>query len=98
MSGLGRVNGVCQICPSGFALSLNGNCTQCGSNQQIVDGKCICFNGFINNELGFCIPCSSKSGAFLINGQCATCPGQLIYNGQKCACPLGKTRIRSKCQ
>ncbi len=48
-SGLGRVNGVCQICPTGTNPGTDGKCGACGVNQQLVDGQCICSQGFIPN-------------------------------------------------
>ena len=97
-SGLGRLNGVCQICPSNFALSADGNCIICGANQKLVSGKCVCVDGFIPNERGLCVSCTSRPGAFLVNGKCATCPGELTYDGTKCSCPVGSTRVGTKCK
>lgn len=97
VTGLGRVNGVCQICPSKQSPNLEGNCAECGTNQVLYDGKCICAAGFIPNQLGICTGCTLVQGAFLVNGQCAKCPGSLTYNGQRCVCPAGTTRVGSKC-
>ena len=98
LTGLGKVNGVCQICPTGTTPNASGICGPCGVNQRLVDGLCICSTGFIPNQLKVCTKCSEVTGAFLVSGACATCPGDLVYNGQRCACPNGFTKIGSKCR
>jgi len=97
-SGLGRVNGECQICPTGTIPSTDGACGACGVNQQLIDGQCICNTGYIPNSLKICTKCSEVSGAFLVSGACAVCPGDLTYNGQKCVCQSGFTKVGIKCK
>lgn len=100
MAGLGRVNSVCQICPVGTTSINDGSCGKCSTNQRLVDGKCICSIGSIPNAQGVCTKCSEVKGAFLVGGNCATCPGDLSYNSQtnKCSCPSGFTKIGTKCR
>ena len=97
VTGLGRVNGVCQVCPAGSSVNANGTCAACGLNQISSNGNCICAPGYIPNQLNVCTQCASVAGSFLVNGQCATCPGDLVYNGQTCGCLPGSTKIGSKC-
>lgn len=98
VTGLGRINGTCQICPSGSSLSADGTCNTCGANQVLVNGKCSCAQGFALNSGQVCTACASIPGAFLLNGICSTCPGNLIYDGSSsCICPVGQTAIGVTC-
>ena len=91
-SGLGRVNGVCTVCPDGSTASADGSaCNVCGVNQQLSGGKCICITGYALNSDGICTLCSNLPNGFLINGLCSVCPNTMVYNGnQGCSCPPGK--------
>ena len=99
MPGLGRINGVCTICPAGSSASGDGSaCAACGDNQQLVGGQCVCNNGYALNSAKVCIICSSLPNGFLINGACSVCPSNLIYDGnQGCICPSGKVLQGSTC-
>lgn len=80
--GLGRVNGACQICPSGSTPSEDGSsCSSCQANEILVNGECTCKQGFAYNEGNVCVICSSLPNGFIQNGLCAVCPGNLVYNG-----------------
>ena len=98
LEGLGRVNGACQICPPGSTPTDDGNaCSTCKPNQVLINGNCVCQQGYAFNSAQVCAPCSSIPSGFLINGICAVCPGSMVYNGNACACPAGKVRQGSLC-
>lgn len=59
MSGLGKVNGACQICPSGSKPTADGNaCSSCQASEELVNGKCICSQGYAYNSARVCTACS----------------------------------------
>lgn len=98
LQGLGRINGACTVCPGGTALSPDGSCSNCGKNEQLVGGKCMCKDGFAYNSAKVCSLCSDLPNGFLINGICSVCPNNLIYNGNNgCACPQGRILQGSIC-
>lgn len=98
LQGLGRVNGTCQLCPSGSTPASDGSsCSICGVNQALVGGICACQQGYAFNSAGVCIACASLQNGFLVNGICAVCPGSMIYNGNSCVCPVGKIAQGSSC-
>ena len=96
--GLGRINGACQLCPAGSTPSSDGSsCSACKENQILVNGQCVCQQGFAFNSAQVCSACSTLPNGFLINRICAVCPGNMIYNGNSCACPQGKIAQGSLC-
>lgn len=99
LSGLGRVNGVCTVCPAGSRPAADGSsCSICGNNEQLVGGVCVCQAGFALNSGRVCTACASLPNGFMINGVCSVCPNNLIYNGnQGCSCPSGKVLQGSTC-
>ena len=99
LQGLGRVNGVCTVCPIGTQPTADGSsCSICGANQQLANGVCVCQPGFALNSAQVCTACSSLTNGFLINGFCSTCPKSLIYDGVSgCKCPSGKILQGSLC-
>ena len=98
VDGLARVNGACQICPSGSTPTADGSaCSTCKANEILVNGQCQCNQGYAYNNAKVCTLCSSLSNGFLINGICAVCPGSMVYNGNSCGCPAGKTAQGSLC-
>ena len=86
-------------CPPGTYL-VNGICSTCPLNAENTPSGCQCKRGFIKNNGGSCVICSSLSNAFLINGFCAQCPhSQMTYNPtlKVCECPLGWNIKGGKC-
>lgn len=97
LSGLGRINGVCTVCPSGTQVA-GEVCSSCAENEQLANGKCICKSGYAYNSGKVCTICSSIPNSFLINGICSVCPSGLVYNGNYgCDCPAGKVKQGSSC-
>ena len=99
LSGLGRVNGICTVCPAGSRASSDGSsCSICGENEQLVGGICVCKAGYALNSAKVCTICSNLPNGFIINGICSVCPSSLIFNGnQGCSCPGGKILQGTTC-
>ena len=74
MKGLGRINGVCTVCPANTHL-VNGTCSFCQANAVLNTKGCECKPGFImNSKNNACVPCNSLNNTFLMNGYCVRCP------------------------
>ena len=99
VGGLGRVSGACQVCPSGSRPSKDGeSCNFCKVNERLLNGVCVCENGYATNSAGVCTVCSSLSNAFIINGVCAKCPGGKVFDGRSsCVCPAGRVEQGGIC-
>lgn len=97
LAGLGRINGVCTVCPTGTQV-VGDSCSSCSQNEQLVNGKCICKTGYAYNTGKVCTFCSDLPNGFLINGVCSVCPSGLVYTGNYiCSCPAGKIKSGSSC-
>jgi hypothetical protein len=98
LQGLAKVNGACQICPAGSTPLPDGSaCSACKVNEVLVNGNCVCQQGYAYNSGNVCTSCTSLPNGFLVNGVCAVCPGSTVYNGNTCACPQGKVSQGSLC-
>jgi proprotein convertase subtilisin/kexin type 5 len=99
IKGLGRINGACQVCPAGSTPAADGSgCSNCKANEVLVNGQCLCQQGYAFNSGRVCTICSNIPNGFLVNGICSVCPGNTIYDGvSKCRCPAGKTAQGSRC-
>ena len=99
IGGLGKVNGACQICPTGSRPTANGDgCNFCKVNEQLLNGVCVCEAGYATNSAGVCTVCSSLDNAFIINGVCAKCPGGKVFDGRSaCVCPAGRVEQAGMC-
>jgi hypothetical protein len=99
IKGLGRINGACQVCPAGSTPTADGSgCSNCKANEVLVNGQCLCQQGYAFNAARVCTLCSSIPNGFLVNGICSVCPGNTVYDGaSKCRCPAGKTAQGSRC-
>ena len=95
LKGLGKVNGVCQICPAGSRPTADGSaCNHCRANEELRNGQCVCVAGYAYNSAGVCSVCSSLENGFMINGVCSKCPGNKVFDGSsKCICPAGKVEV-----
>ena len=92
LQGLGKVNGVCTVCPTGTMVTSDGSsCSQCTSNEVLSGGKCICKEGYGFNSASVCTLCSDLPNGFILNGICSVCPNNLVYNNNGgCSCTGGK--------
>jgi len=92
IQGLGRVSGICTVCPSGSTPTADGSsCNMCGTNEELVGGKCVCKSGYAYNSAQICTACSQLSNGFIINGYCSVCPkNMIVIGGNTCGCPQGK--------
>ena len=80
-SGLGRINGVCQVCPGGSSPNPDTEeCSGCSANARLENGQCICLPGYGINIKGECIRCESVN-LFLISGICGSCPSGRNWDG-----------------
>ena len=98
-NGLGKVNGVCIVCPANTHL-VNGTCSHCPVNAIMTPRGCECKKGFILNSNKLCVSCNSLPYTFLINGYCGQCPSkEQVYNNVKriCECPAGKKKQGGRC-
>lgn len=69
-------------CPQG-TYEINGQCTQCGINEQYIGGRCDCINGY-NRINGQCIQCGPLEQYY--NGRCDCINGYNRINGQCVQC------------
>lgn len=68
IEGLARVNGVCQICPQGSIPAEDGSsCSVCKVNEVLINGDCVCQQGYAYNSANVCTQCSSLPNGFLTN-------------------------------
>lgn len=97
--GLGRVNGVCQLCNNGYIEPTTEQCvTGCKINEELKGQKCVCKTGFGIDRSGQCSDCSKSAGSFFKEGYCVFCPnGQVVVNNDRCECPAGKTLTNGFC-
>lgn len=97
VKGLGRISGVCQVCPAGSTLTPDGLCSNCGANEQLLSGRCVCQAGYAPNANRVCTACSLLGG-FVMGGICSVCPNNLVWDGSGgCRCPAGKSLQNSRC-
>lgn len=99
IQGLGKVNGVCIVCPAGSLPTADGSaCSACKSNEVLSNGVCVCLPGFAYNSAKICTACAYLPNGFIINGICSICPNNLIFDGvSSCKCPPGKSIQGSQC-
>jgi hypothetical protein len=98
-SGLGRVAGVCTLCPSGTYL-VGELCSNCPANAVFFGQACICNSGYILDPSSQrCISCTSLTNSYWVDNRCIQCPGQQVYNQQTriCQCPSGLAVQGSRC-
>lgn len=95
--GLGRVNGVCQLCTNGY-IDASQNCiTGCPPNQVQEGNKCVCAAGLGIAGSGNCVNCAATPGSFLLDGYCAFCPNGQTYTSGACSCPAGQVLRAGVC-
>ena len=99
IKGLGRISGVCTVCPPGTQAAVDGSsCSNCGPNEMLNNGLCICKQGFAHNSAKVCTACHELTNGFLINGFCSVCPKTMVViGGRSCGCPSGKVLKGSMC-
>ena len=97
--GLGRINGVCTVCPSGTQATADGSsCSNCGQNEDLSNGRCVCKPGYAINSGRVCTPCNLLENSFILNGLCSVCPkSMIVVGGNTCGCPQGKILQGSLC-
>ena len=96
VGGLGIGENGCEIC----LLGVDGNTGRCRKGckvNEILSGKeCICKVGY-GWSGDMCTDCE-KSGGFLLDGYCASCPTSYMHDGQGCTCPDGTIEVANTCQ
>lgn len=99
IKGLGRISGRCTVCPTGTQPTADGSsCSNCGLNEELSSGQCICKTGFARNSAQVCTACNELPNGFLINGLCSICPkSTIVIDGRRCGCPQGKILQGSTC-
>ena len=99
IKGLGRISGKCTVCPPGTQATIDGSsCSNCGANEVLQSGKCVCKTGYAHNSAQVCTSCSEIPNGFLIKGFCSVCPkGTVVIGGNSCGCPSGKVKKGSMC-